>query len=97
MKIIFSSRANREVRRILEYYTLEAGAGIAWDFHSELKAVTERIKQGPMSFPLIHTVIRRAILKKFPFQVVYRIESENRVRILAVRHHKQNPDFGLDR
>jgi len=41
MKIIFSSRANREARRILEYYTLEAGAEIAWDFHSELKAVTD--------------------------------------------------------
>ena len=97
MKIIFSSRANREVRRILEYYTREASAKVAFRFHSDLKAITDRIKRWPMSFPLIHTEIRRAILKKFPFQVVYRIKAENQIRILAVRHHKQNPNFGLDR
>ena len=97
MKIVFSSRANRDVRTALEYYTRKAGAKVAFRFHSDLKAITERIKQWPMSFPLIDTEIRRAILTKFPFQVVYRIEAEKRIRILAVRHHAQNPDLGLDR
>ena len=97
MKIVYSSRANRDVRKILEYYTREASAKVAFDFHSELKALTDRIKQWPMTFPLIDPDLRRAILKKFPFQVVYRIEAEKRIRILTIRHHKQNPDLGLDR
>jgi len=97
MTIVFSSRANREVRAILEYYTREAGTEIAGDFHSELEIITHRIKRWPMSFPQIDTAIRRAILRKFPFQVIYRVDADKRIRILAVRHHKQNPDFGLDR
>jgi plasmid stabilization system protein ParE len=96
MRIVFSSRANREVRKALEYYTRNAGAKVAFRLRSDLKAITERIKRWPMSFPLIDTEIRRAILKKFPFQVVYKIEAEHRIRILAVRHHKQNPDLGLE-
>jgi toxin ParE1/3/4 len=95
MKAIFSSAANRDVRRILEYYSREASAEVALDFQSKLKAVTDRIKHWPQAFPLIDKEVRRAILSKFPFQVVYRIESSDRVRILAVRHHKQNPDPGL--
>ena len=89
MKAIFTSAANRDVRRILEYYRREAGSDVAYDFHSELGFALERIKQWPQAFPLIHTELRRLILRRFPFQVVYRIASEDRVRILAVRHHKQ--------
>jgi toxin ParE1/3/4 len=96
MTIVFSSRANHEVRRILEYYAREASAEVAFDFHSELKAIIERIKRWPLSYSLIDPEIRRALLRKFPFQVVFRIEVDERIRILAIRHHKQDSDFGLD-
>ncbi len=97
MKVRFSSAANQDVRRALEYYKREAGAVVAMDFHSKLNATIERIKQWPKSFPLIHDDLRRAILKKFPFQIVYKIESSESIAIYAIRQHKQHPDFGLDR
>jgi len=97
MKAAFSSGANRDVRRILEYYVREAGADVAQDFHSELKSVIDRIKRWPKAFSVINSDIRRAILRRFPFQVIYSIQSEDQIRILAVRHHKQDQDFGLDR
>ena len=97
MKVRFSSGANRDVRRALEYYTNEAGAEVTMDFHSELMATIERIKQWPKSFPLIHDELRRAILNRFPYQVVYKIESSKTISIYAIRHHKQHPDFGLRR
>ncbi|MFN0278909.1 MAG: type II toxin-antitoxin system RelE/ParE family toxin [Pyrinomonadaceae bacterium] len=97
MKVRFSSAANRDVRGTLEYYNREAGAVVSMDFHSELTATIERIKQWPKSFPSIHGDLRRAILKKFPYQIVYRIESSEAIAIYAIRHHKQHPDFGLRR
>jgi plasmid stabilization system protein ParE len=97
MKVRFSSAANRDVRRTLEYYKREAGAEVAMDFHSELKATIERMKQWPKSFPLIHDELRRAILNRFPYQVVYKIESSSAISVYAIRHHKQHPDFGLRR
>ena len=97
MKVRFSSGANSDVRRALEYYTHEAGAEVAMDFHSELVTTIERIKQWPKSFPFIHDELRRAILNRFPYQVVYKIESNTTIGIYAIRHHKQHPDFGLSR
>jgi plasmid stabilization system protein ParE len=97
MKAVFSSGANHDLKNILEYYRREAGADVAADFHSELMAMADRIKEWPESFPLIGENIRRAIFQRFPFQVVYRMESAALIRILVIRHHKQHPDFGLNR
>jgi len=97
MKTVFSTGANRDIKNILEYYRREAGADVAADFHSELKAVVDRIKKWPESFPSITESLRRAILRRFPYQLIYRIESAALIRILVVRHHKQHPDFGLER
>lgn len=97
MRAIFSSAANGDVRKILEYYAHEVGADVALDFHSELRVSVDRLKQWPKAFPLVDGAIRRTLLRSFPFQVVYKIESATRIRILAVRHHKQNPGYGLDR
>lgn len=96
-EIRFSSDANRDVRQALEYYKREAGAVVAMDFYSKLITTIERIKQWPKSFPIIHGDLRRAILQKFPYQIVYKIESNESVAIYAIRHHKQHPDFGLER
>ena len=95
MKVKFNSRANREVRLIAEYYTLEAGAKHAQAFLDELEKIINRIKLWPRSFPAIDTDIHRAVLNKYPFVVLYEIESDECARILAVRHQKQNPDLGL--
>ena len=97
MKAVFSSGANRDIRETLQYYRREAGADVAADFHLELQALVVLIKQWPESSPLIHEDLRRAMMKRFPFQLVYRIESQIRIRILAVRHHSRLTDFGLDR
>jgi plasmid stabilization system protein ParE len=41
--------------------------------------------------------IRRALLRRFPYSVLYRILDDGTVRILAIRHHKRHPDFGFER
>jgi len=96
MKAVFSSGANRDIKKILEYYSVEAGADIAMDFHTEMESTIDRIKLWPKSFSPIGDGFRRAVLRRFPYQVVYRIESADRIRILVIRHHKRTPDFGLD-
>lgn len=95
MRVVFNSRANREVRSIAEYYTHEAGSKHAQDFLDDLAKLIERIKLWPRSFPAIDTDIHRAVLSKYPFVVLYEIERNDCARILAVRHQKQNPDLGL--
>ena len=95
MKVKFNSRANKEVRLIFKYYTSETGARHAQEFLYELEKIINRIKLWPRSFPTIGVDTHRAVLNKYPFVVLYQIESEACARILAIRHQKQNPDFGL--
>jgi toxin ParE1/3/4 len=97
MKATFSSRANREIHDIINYYLREASAEVAGDFLNTFRKTIERIKSWPLSYPLIDTKTRRAIISKFPFLVLYQIESPGHVRILAVRHQRQNPDLGVGR
>lgn len=97
MKVRFSSGANADVRRILEYYKREAGSEIARDFYEELDATIERMKLWPRAFPFVRYELRRAVLKKFPFQIIYKIEQLDCLAIYAIRHHRQRPDFGLSR
>jgi plasmid stabilization system protein ParE len=97
MQAIFTSAANRDVKRALDYYKSEAGAKVAENFIDRLESAIARILRGPESYRIVTRDLRCANLDRFPYQVVYRIASESTVKILSVRHHKRHPDFGLNR
>ena len=95
MRVKFSSRANIEVRRILEFYRREAGASVTRQFVVDLQSSIDRIKAWPNAFPLIDGKTHRVLLKRFPFLVLYEVRSQTEIRILAVRHQRQDPDLSL--
>ena len=97
MKTRFLSAANKDVRCVLDYYFRKAGASVAADFHEELEEIIDRLRRSPNSFPVIDDLRRRALLKRFPYQVIYRVEAEGSILIIAVRHDKLHQSFGLDR
>ncbi|MBT8447142.1 MAG: type II toxin-antitoxin system RelE/ParE family toxin [Gammaproteobacteria bacterium] len=59
--------------------------------------VIDRIAGSPHQFPKVKGDIRRCFVRRFPFSVLYRIVDDKTVRVLVIRHHRQNPDFGLER
>ncbi len=96
-KAIYSSAANRDVKRALDYYKLEAGAKVADDFIGHLESKVAIILRDPESYRVLTRNLRCANLDRFPYQIVYRIADASAIRIISVRHHKQRPYFGLDR
>ena len=93
---IFTSAANRDVKRALDYYKSMAGVKVAENFIDQIESKVVRILRNPNSYRIVKNDLRCADLDRFPYQIVYRIGSAS-IRILSVRHHKQHPDFGLDR
>ncbi len=93
----FSSAAERDVKRALDYYMREAGTKVAEDFIAQLESKVERIRQNPEAYRIVVKGLRCANLDRFPYQIVYRIAGKTLVRVTSVRHHKRHPDFGLDR
>ena len=74
-----------------------ARAGLDAEFRAEIDAVVERIARNPAQFPVVETQIRRCIVHRFPYSVLYRVVDADCVRILVIRHHRRHPQFGLDR
>lgn len=67
-----------------------ARAGLGEEF---LSAVRERLDSAiahPEQFPLVHRSVRRALLRRFPYSLLYRVEPEA-ILLVAVFHAKRDP------
>lgn len=79
-----------------EIYYQEQQPGLSQAFTAEVLQSIDRIRKNPFLYAEVHGV-RRALLKRFPFSIVYRIRSNDTIRILLIRHHKRHPVFGSER
>jgi len=64
-----------------------------------LKALADAIEdvsRSPQQFPLFHAGTRRALLRPFPFLVVFR-EHTDRIEIIAIAHAKRRPGYWRER
>ena len=53
MRVVFSSAAERDVKRALDFYLNEAGAEVADDLIDQIQAKVERIKSNPETYRVI--------------------------------------------
>lgn len=95
MKVGYHSSVQKDVNRILRRYDGVPGH-LGDDFWEELKTCIKAAAANPLRFHPFVQDLRRANLKRFPYHFLYRILSD-RIRVTAIRHHKQNPQFGLQR
>ena len=52
----------------------------------------DRIEAHPFGYQIVYRNTRRVILDKFPYSIYFLIQ-DARVIVLAVIHHKQNPEL----
>lgn len=57
-------------------------------FQREFNQVLQQIVANPLLYAEVRG-IRRALLVRFPFSVLYRVREPNVIRVLALRHHKR--------
>jgi plasmid stabilization system protein ParE len=68
--------------------------GLESEFRQEIDAAIDRIANAPLLYPLVETPIRRCIVHRFPYSILFRIVDADCVRVLVVRHHRRHPQFG---
>jgi toxin ParE1/3/4 len=49
------------------------------------------VERNPLLFPIVHRQMRRALVRRFPFQILYEIESEE-IIIYAIYHSARDPE-----
>jgi toxin ParE1/3/4 len=93
--IRYHEAAEEELLTEVGYLELRAD-GLGRLFLSEVRRAEDLIAQFPESAPQIVPGIRKRILRKFRYSLIYTIEKDG-VLILAVAHHSRRPSYWLGR
>jgi plasmid stabilization system protein ParE len=87
--VVFRPQAEEEARAARKWYE-EQRPGLGARFADAIDETIQRIASNPSRFPLVHGEIRRAVVRRFPFGVYFRVYGRDLV-ILAVTHGRRHP------
>ena len=85
-----------ELNNAVVYYNQQR-AGLGDKLRTEVYAAIERARASPSQYVIVKRGMRRCLVHRFPYAVLFRIVSEDTVRVLVIRHHRRHPSFGLGR
>ncbi len=74
----------------------EQTAGLGQLFVSALEIALRSIVENPKAWPILRNDIRKRIVSRFPYSILYRTDGE-KIVILAVMHQRRRPNYWLDR
>jgi plasmid stabilization system protein ParE len=95
MKIVFSKFAKLELEDAIAYYELEH-SGLGFKFKEEVQKNIERIIKFPQASSIERGEIRKSLFHKFPYKILYSIESDH-IIIIALAHQHRKPDYWIER
>jgi plasmid stabilization system protein ParE len=88
--VIFAPAARAELIDAQDWYENEA-PGLGRRFRSAVDSVVERMSANPLQFPLVHRNIRRALLRRFPYALMFVIEPDEALTVIACFHGSRDP------
>jgi len=94
-QIDFHYLAEKELLDARDFYD-ELVFGLGKSFVLEIEYVLQRIKSNPLEFPFYFSEFRKALLRKFPFAVIFKI-SGKKIFVLAIAHQKRKPRYFTNR
>jgi plasmid stabilization system protein ParE len=91
----FHPEAEAEFLSAINYYE-ERHVGLGQDFAREVYAGVQSIIEHPKTWPVFDRAIRRRLISRFPYAILYSAERET-VHILAVMHLRRDPSYWKSR
>lgn len=88
MTLILHHQAEADVLEAFHWYESKR-VGLGEEFVDELNAAFERVTEAPASFPIVYGVLRRAVLRRFPYLVYFRHERDV-VQVFGVLHGRRD-------
>ena len=95
MHVIFTRIASQELEDAIRYYELEY-AELGHRFKEEVRRAAFRIAQHPQAWSIERGDVRKCLLLKFPYKLLYSVE-EDHILIIAVAHQHRKPDYWVGR
>ena len=94
MRVVFSKNAALELVDAVDYFNQEHPA-LGNRSENEVKKAVERISEYPTSWSLERGEIRKYLMHKFPYKLLYSIEKDH-LFIIAIAHQHRRPDYWID-
>lgn len=95
MKVIFSKYSELELEDAMRFYEGEY-EGLGKKFKEDVKKAAIRISEYPEAWSEERGDVRKCLLHKFPYKLLYSIESDH-IFVIAVAHQHRKPDYWIDR
>lgn len=88
-EVIIRPEAEAEIADAHDWYEARV-PGLGADFFLAVDAILHSIARTPKQYPVVHRNIRRALTKRFPYEVFF-LDEDQRIVVLAVFHASRNP------
>lgn len=92
----FNSLAEQELIDAADYYEAQK-PGLGLELLEEVEHSINFLVRFPEAGAKVRDSIRRLVLPKFPYSILYRVVETGQLRILAIAHHKRRPQYWIDR
>ena len=89
------AQARAEIAEAFEWYHDRSDVAAA-DFLAELDVAIHQISEAPEQFPVVHGLLRRVLVRRFPYAVYYKCYP-NGVSVVGVIHGHRHPATWLRR
>ena len=87
--------ADLELNEAADYYDLEQ-PGLGKVFLEDIEGAFERIQEHPDLANKVALGVRRLLLVRFPFMIIYKPRADS-IRVLAIAHQRRRPFYWRDR
>lgn len=89
-RVTYQRQASADVRGAYLWYE-EQRAGLGEEFLRALKAAEDFVAAFPLSCSVVHRDTRRALLKRFPYGLYFRL-IDDEIVVVACYHGRRHPE-----
>jgi len=93
MKVIFSRLAKQELDDATRYYEIQY-RDLGKRFRKEVRMAAKRVSKYPEAWSVNRGDVRKCLLHKFPYKLLYSIELDH-IFVIAVAHQHRRPDYWI--
>lgn len=96
MRIEYHPAIETELAEIRDYYN-ERSQNLGDDFLNEFERHVLRIAAMPTRWMIIRGDTRRALMRRFPYVILFRVVDSSSIRITVIKHERRHPSYGIHR
>lgn len=96
MRVEYHPAIESELAEIRDFYN-ERSHNLGDDFINEFERQVLRIVATPTRWMCVRGDTRRALMKRFPYLILFRVVDESVIRITVIKHERRHPSYGKNR